>query len=218
MRSSALPLLFALLAVATLSLRASAQEEDAPRPKMSLQVIPKFGGFFMGGDFGSAGEVSAPTLVDAGGGLGYGLAVELALPREPFNARLSGDYVSGAEMRRDRIATGGSVDILSVTVDGVMRSFTRSRKNFQSYILAGVGIKHYSFTEGSITEPEITGNMMDWTGHLGFGLDFIAGPASIVLEANDYVSWFDSKDKAISPAGKMQNDLFLQVGVRITVF
>jgi hypothetical protein len=218
MRSRALPLIFALLA-AVAPFRAAAQEEEPPRPRASLSVIPKVGGFFMGGDLGSAGEVSSPTLVDAGGKFGsFGAGLELALPREPFNIRLSADYVSGAAMRRDRVLTGGSVDILNVTIDGVMRSYTRTRKTFQSYALAGVGIKRYNFTEGNIAEAEITGSMMDWAAHLGFGLDFAFGRMSVILEASDYVSWFDANDPAISPAGKMQNDLFLQAGVRIPIF
>lgn len=142
-------------------------------------------------------------------GVAIGASIELDLPLSPINFRANVDAALGAKLEIDGQELGDDeVDVINFTGDLVYRPVPRLM-TFQPYLLAGVGIKQYSFESafGGIRESE-----NDFTGHVGLGADLKVGPLAVLAELSDYISSFKNEGTGES---KLQNDLFVMLGFRI---
>lgn len=142
-------------------------------------------------------------------GLGVGASLELDLPLSPINVRANIDAALGAKMELDGVEQeDAEVDVIAITGDLVFRPLPRIVV-FQPYLLAGAGIKRYSFESdfGGFTADE-----SDFTGHVGIGGDLKLGPLAVLAELSDYISSFKNEGTGES---KLQNDVFVMVGFRI---
>jgi hypothetical protein len=142
-------------------------------------------------------------------GLGIGASVELDIPLSPINIRASVDAAMGAKMElNDQELVEGEVDVVSITGDIVFRPIPRVI--VQPYLLAGAGVKRYTFKEEGF--GGFVADRSNFTGHIGAGADMKLGPLSLLLEASDYISSFKNEGTDDS---KLQNDVFVMVGFRI---
>ena len=142
-------------------------------------------------------------------GLGIGASIELDIPLSPVNVRANVEAAMGAKLELDdEEVDGGEVDVISFTGDLVFRPLPRIVV-VQPYLLAGAGIKKYSFDEDG---TEFEEDHSDFTGHIGAGVDFKLGPIAVLAEVSDYISSFKFEG---SENSKLQNDVFLMVGFRI---
>jgi hypothetical protein len=142
-------------------------------------------------------------------GIGIGASLELDLPLSPVNVRANVDAALGSKLELDGEELGDSeVDVVAFTGDLVYRPVPRL-VTFQPYLLAGAGIKRYSFESafGGISESE-----SDFTGHVGLGADLKVGPLAVLAELSDYISSFKNESTGES---KLQNDVFVMLGFRI---
>jgi hypothetical protein len=141
-------------------------------------------------------------------GLGIGASLELDLPLSPINVRANVEAALGAKMELDGEEQGDAeVDVIAFTGDLVFRPLPRIVV-FQPYLLAGAGIKRYSFDAGLGFTPDES----DFTGHVGIGADLKLGPLAVLAELSDYISSFKNESTGDS---KLQNDVFVMVGFRI---
>jgi hypothetical protein len=138
-------------------------------------------------------------------GLAIGASLELDIPLSPINVRANLDAAMGAKIQNNGVDTNGEVDIVAITGDLVFRPIPRVF--LQPYLLAGAGIKRYSFENVNGAEDD-----SDFTGHIGAGADLKVGPLSVFGEVSDYISSFKFNENA---DGKLQNDVFVMVGFRI---
>lgn len=138
-------------------------------------------------------------------GLGIGASIELDIPLSPINVRANLDAAMGAKLQNNGEDTGGEVDVVAITGDLVFRPIPRVF--LQPYLLAGAGIKKYSFDGVNGAEDG-----SDFTGHLGAGADLKVGPISVFGEVSDYISSFKFNENSES---KLQNDVFIMAGFRI---
>ena len=138
-------------------------------------------------------------------GLGIGASIELDIPLSPINVRANLDAAMGAKLQNNGADTGGEVDVVAITGDLVFRPIPRVF--LQPYLLAGAGIKKYSFDGVNGAEDG-----SDFTGHLGAGADLKVGPLSVFGEVSDYISSFKFNESGES---KLQNDVFIMAGFRI---
>jgi hypothetical protein len=142
-------------------------------------------------------------------GLGIGASLELDLPLSPVNVRANLDAALGAKVELDgQESQGDEVDVVAITGDLVFRPLPRIVV-FQPYLLAGAGIKRYSF-DGTLDNA--TNSESDFTGHVGIGGDLKIGPLAVLAELSDYISSFKNEGTGDS---KLQNDVFVMVGFRI---
>src|SRR5687767_12364932 len=100
-------------------------------------------------------------------GLGVGASLELDLPLSPINVRANLDAALGAKVMLDDVEGDEDVDVIAITGDLVFRPLPRIVV-FQPYLLAGAGIKKYSF-ESDPDFPDDDLDESDFTGHIGLG-------------------------------------------------
>ena len=143
-------------------------------------------------------------------GLGVGASLELDLPLSPINVRANLDAALGAKVMLDDVEGDEDVDVIAITGDLVFRPLPRIVV-FQPYLLAGAGIKKYSF-ESDPDFPDDDLDESDFTGHIGLGGDLKLGPIAVLAELSDYISSFKNEGTGDS---KLQNDLFIMIGFRI---
>jgi hypothetical protein len=140
-------------------------------------------------------------------GLGVGASLELDIPFSPINVRANVEAALGAKMELNDVEIEDTeVDVMAFTGDLVFRPLPRIVV-VQPYLLAGAGIKKYSFDGGATA-----GDRSNFTGHLGAGVDLKVGPIALLVEANDYISSFKNEG---TDESKLQNDVFVAVGFRI---
>jgi hypothetical protein len=142
-------------------------------------------------------------------GLGIGASIELDIPLSPVNVRANVDAAMGAKLElEDTELEGTEVDVIAFTGDLVFRPLPRIVV-VQPYLLAGAGIKRYSFDADGTSLGE---DRSHFTGHIGAGADFKLGPIAVLVELSDYISSFKNEGTDDS---KLQNDVFLMAGFRI---
>jgi hypothetical protein len=142
-------------------------------------------------------------------GMGIGASIELDIPFSPINVRANVEAAMGAKMELgDDELEGAEVDVVAFTGDLVYRPLPRIVV-VQPYLLAGAGVKRYSFDTDPVSFSE---DRSHFTGHLGAGADLKFGPISVLAEVSDYISSFKN---AATDDSKLQNDVFLMVGFRI---
>ena len=119
------------------------------------------------------------------------------------------DAAMGAklELEGDELE-GSEVDMVAITGDLVFRPLPRIVV-VQPYLLAGAGIKRYSFGDDVGT---FAADRNHFTGHIGAGADLKVGPIAVLAEISDYISSFKN---AATDENKLQNDVFVMVGFRI---
>jgi hypothetical protein len=191
------------LLIATLFLLAPTAA-DAQIPGINLNLGARAGMF---------SPMSALAETGAGewklkSGLGIGASLELDLPLSPINVRANVEAALGAKLQLDDQENGGEVDVVAITGDLVFRPLPRIVV-FQPYLLAGGGIKRYSFEDSPLIFGE---GGSDFTGHVGIGGDLKIGPLAVLAELSDYISSF--KNEGVGDS-KLQNDVFVMVGFRI---
>jgi hypothetical protein len=188
------------IAVLMLGLAALATPAAAQVPGINLHLGARVGAF----------TPTAALVEDAAGevklkpGLGVGASIELDIPLSLFNVRASVDAALNAKVEEAGEETGEEVDVVNIVGDIVFRPLPRLVV-VQPYLMAGAGVKRYS---GAGEDGDIS----DFTGHVGAGVDFKLGPLGILLEASDYISSFKDEETG---DGKLQNDIFLMAGFRI---
>lgn len=181
----------------------------AAQAPVGLKLVPRVGWF--------APLSNLDEGVEMASGPAIGLALELDLPMLPLNVRANVDYAPDVELRTGN-ATGASTgSVLAVVGDLVFRpaptiAFARP------YLLTGFGMRRYDF--GPAEDPEMldavappTGS--DFTFHAGVGVDVGDGPVTLIVELGDYLSSWNREEGATS---RVQNDLFVSVGVRVGLF
>lgn len=140
-------------------------------------------------------------------GLGIGASIELDIPLSPINVRANVDAAMGAKVEVEgEEVPDTEVDVVAITGDLVFRPLPRIVV-VQPYLLAGAGVKRYTFSSNLFSEDR-----SDFTGHVGAGADFKLGPISVLAEVSDYISSFKNEGTDDS---KLQNDVFVMVGFRI---
>jgi hypothetical protein len=140
-------------------------------------------------------------------GLGIGASIELDIPLSPINVRANVDAAMGAKLELDgEEIPDTEVDVIAITGDLVFRPLPRIVV-LQPYLLAGGGVKRYSFSTNVFSEDR-----SDFTGHIGAGADLKFGPISVLAEISDYISSFKNEG---TDESKLQNDVFVMVGFRI---
>ena len=164
------------------------------------------------GMFSPASTLAETTFGDLKlkSGLGVGASLELDLPLSPINVRANLDAALGAKVMLDDVEGDEEVDVIAITGDLVFRPLPRIVV-FQPYLLAGAGIKKYSF-ESDPAFPDDDLDESDFTGHVGLGGDLKLGPIAVLAELSDYISSFKNEGTGDS---KLQNDLFIMIGFRI---
>jgi hypothetical protein len=139
-------------------------------------------------------------------GVGLGASIELDIPFSPINVRANVDAALNRSLEIDgQKLVGSEIDVIALTGDLVFRPLPRILV-VQPYLLAGAGIKKYSANDAN---DAIDGES-DFTGHVGIGADLRAGPVSLLAEISDYISSFE-----LGGNSKLQNDVFVMVGLRI---
>ncbi|HEY0672463.1 MAG TPA: outer membrane beta-barrel protein [Longimicrobiales bacterium] len=140
-------------------------------------------------------------------GLGIGASLELDLPLSPVNVRANVEAALGANVEiGGEEVPDSEVDVVAITGDLVFRPLPRIVV-FQPYLLAGAGVKRYSFDVGGAEDDR-----SNFTGHVGAGGDLKVGPIALLAEINDYISSFEDESTGDK---KLQNDVFISVGFRI---
>ncbi len=148
-----------------------------------------------------------PFEVEVSSGLGLGAHLELDLPLSPINVRANVAATLGRSLSTDGDEDEGSdLDIVVITGDLVFRPLPRVVV-VQPYLLAGAGVKRYSFDFNGENESE-----SKFTGHVGAGADLKVGPIALLAEVSDYISSFELAEGGGS---KLQNDVFVSIGFRI---
>lgn len=148
-----------------------------------------------------------PFEVEVSSGLGLGAHLELDLPLSPINVRANLAATLGRSLSTDGdVDEGSDLDIVVITGDLVFRPLPRVVV-LQPYLLAGAGVKRYSFDFNGEDENE-----SKFTGHVGAGADLKFGPIALLAEVSDYISSFELSEEG---GGKLQNDVFISIGFRI---
>jgi len=185
-------------------------------PGIDLQLVPKIGAFLpLGSIFETtvANRTISPQFQSA---LAIGLALEIDVPLSPVNFRVNLESASTSVATGDPTIAGFDARLLAVVGDLVFRPASRLAPA-QPYLLAGLGIKAYDF-EADAADTRIRPffeDRTDFAVHLGAGLDVRLGPVSLVGEIGDYLSWFRPAEAF---ERRMQNDLFLMLGLRVGMF
>jgi len=185
-----------------------------------IQVVPRAGVFVSGSSLGEVREGTEAIKADLEGGLGVGLAVELGMPFSPFGLRAGFDYATDSKISTTGISGGSDeagAKLLAVAGDLVFRPLPRLVV-VQPYLLAGAGLKRYDFEVselGSGARDIFSESQTDFALHAGAGVDVSLGAIALRAEVSDYVSWFEL---ASDGDKKMQNDVFVTVGLRIGLF
>lgn len=171
-----------------------------------LKVNPRVGVYV---PLTELGELSGET-VELNNSLALGLGVEFGVPFLPFNVRANIDYASDASVTTEGLdRDAGRTTLLAVVGDAVLR-FPRAVL-VQPYAFAGGGLKQYAF---DTDRPEEFRDSSDPTVHLGAGLDFGFSGFSLNAEVADYISWYELR----GGDSTLQHDVFLTIGVAVTMF
>lgn len=180
-----------------------------------IALVPKIGFYTPATDLVDAAQAGGAIVDDRGGSLAVGLALDLSLPVSPVDLRVGFDYVTNSEFKVGDGTSESTVDqqMLALTGDLVLRPLPRLIV-LQPYVLAGAGIKKYSFDFKDASADSFD-DENDFTVHGGLGLDLGLGPLSLVAEASDYVSWFKPEGAEDS---KTQHDVFIMAGIRVGMF
>ena len=209
---------YALAAACALTLQPTAAYAQVPG--IDLQLVPKIGFYAPVSDLAEAAAVGSDIREDREGSLAVGLGVELALPFSPVDVRVGFDYVTNSEITFDEgVGTTESQveqQMLALTGDLVLRPIPRLLV-LQPYLLVGAGVKRYDFEfqdAGGGVEA-FDDSTTDFALHGGLGFDLGLGPLALVVEASDYISWFEPEGADDS---EMQHDLFLMAGIRVGLF
>jgi hypothetical protein len=191
--------LLGLIGVAAFGEQAAAQV-----PGIDLHIGGRIG-YFM--PLGIVGEDATDRETTVSNGLALGASIELDIPVSPINLRATLDATFGRSLEVEELDVADtSVDIITLTGDLVFRPIPRLVLA-QPYLLLGAGFKRYS-ADGGIEDQT------DFTGHLGAGADLSLGVASLMVEVSDYISSLESVDGGDS---RLQNDVFIMVGLRIGI-
>lgn len=194
------------IAVVTGLLMLSAAPAFAQVPGINLHLGARAGVF---SPMGALAETTQGDL-KLKSGLGIGASIELDIPVSPINVRANVDAAIGAKLKlNDDELEGAEVDVVAITGDLVFRPLPRIVV-VQPYLLAGGGVKRYSFKQEGVTGFD--DDRSNFTGHIGAGADLKLGPIAVLAEVSDYISSF--KNEATDDS-KLQNDVFVMVGFRI---
>lgn len=186
-----------------------------------VQLVPKVGFYTPAADLEAAAAATGEIAEDRGGSLAVGLAVELGARLSPLSFRAGFDYVTGSEFTYEddaSVESTGEQTMLALAADVVLRPIPRLLI-VQPYLLAGAGVKRYdfSFREDATADAEAAfpDDETDFTVHAGVGLDLGLGPIAVLVEASDYVSWYEAPG---ADGSDMQHDIFVMAGVRVGLF
>ena len=196
---------------------------QAQVPGVTLQLVPKVGGYFPMSSLTEAGSAFGEAAAELETSLAIGLAAELDLPASPLNLRANFDYATSSRLSREGVAEGEGAEttVLALTGDLVFRPLPRIVV-LQPYLLAGGGIKKYDFETRDLqggTGEFFSSAESDPTLHVGAGLDLKLGPLALLAEVSDYVSWFKPESAEGSELdSRIQHDVFAMLGVRVGLF
>ncbi|MGH7471163.1 MAG: hypothetical protein ACRENP_24710 [Longimicrobiales bacterium] len=179
-------------------------------PGIELTLFPRVGVYK---PVGALAEFAASTA-ELRGATALGMSVELQLPLLPINLRGNLEYVPGADAAINDRDLDVDNALLLLSGDLVFRLLP-AVSPIQPYLLAGAGVKKYNFDNAFATALFSFPDDRDWMAHLGAGLGLKLGPLSIAAEVSDYISWFEMLG---GDGGKLQNDLFATVGLKIGLF
>lgn len=190
--------------ICLMTLAAGASTANAQIPGLDVHLAARVGYFT---PLGIVGEDASDRETKLSEGLGFGASIEFDIPASPINVRANVDATFGRSLEVEGLEVPGTdVDLIAFTGDLVFRPIPRLVLA-QPYILAGAGFKRYS-AEGAFDDQT------DFTGHLGIGADMNLAGISLLVEVSDYISSLEPVDGSDS---RLQNDVFIMVGLRIGI-
>lgn len=225
---------FSILSIlAGLALLAGAPMATAQSAPGAVRLVPTVGWYAPLSDLGtvSEGEVNTPVQFDAS--VAVTLGVEVALPVPWLTARgtlafapsaglsarrFSGEESCGVSCTRFIHETVPLADSRVLILTAGASARLPQLGLLRPYLLGGAGVKRYDLAQDQLA-PEYAGifatDASSFTLHAGIGLDVPVGPVVLKAELSDYLSRYRSLDGQPGSAGRLQQDLSAQIGVRI---
>lgn len=139
--------------------------------------------------------------------LALGLSFEIDFRNTPLSVRANVDIATNSEVEAGGSGPVTAADQLNIVGDVLVRPFSRDYI-VQPYLLAGAGLKRYTFSDD---EFDISTSDQMFTAHVGGGVILDFGAVKLSAELSDYIS---SRDVSASES-KGQHDIFGMVGLRI---
>lgn len=228
--------LFAALAlVPALALALGVVPAGAQPGRPRFEVVPRVGALYTLMDLGKSRDIVTLWQASVELKLAFtaGLIAQYNPAYLPVSFRVAFDYTPlGATTEAQLLAcdvVGGpgcaevGVDTRYMVLSGDVLIRAGEVEESRFYLMVGLGLKRYEFAEIECDAEELVCElldkfMQDQTNplvHLGLGLDFRVGPASLQLELADYMSTFRAASEDTS--GEVQQDLLLTLGIRLGI-
>lgn len=190
----------------------------AAAQRLELHMEPRVGAFVPAGRLVREHDGLIRFRAELAPSLAVGLGLELDAPRLRLGVRAGVDYATASTL----IAHGFTLDsvgvgLVAAAADVVLRPFDR-RAAVRPYVAAGAGLKRYIVSETGLTRAlagVLPGDRTDSALHAAAGAEARWGPLGLAAEASDYVSRFTAPSTGHR---RLQNDVFLTVGLRLQLF